>query len=236
MPRSQSPEDIVKSIEKSLKPKKSDLKRAELAETPDPSPEQIPENSALTIQAPAEKKQTEKEFKELCRKMKPQHKAFAEQFIKSLNLVKSYSLIYPESSEKAAFVSGSKLLKTPNIQKYLDYIHNKRQEKYEISENSMLNKLNEIYVRSMQQVEVLDKHGKPTGKYNFNGMAAAKATELIAKITGIMDNRKNLNQDNLVIIKTFVIPAFKNTIAAPSFEEEDVKRLIESYLKERQGK
>jgi len=83
----------------------------------------------------------------------------------------------------------------------------------------------------MQAVPVLDKHGKETGMYNFNGMAAAKAAELIAKITGIGLINKRINSDNLVIVKTYVVPQFQNTINLPEQSVESIKQLIESYGK-----
>ncbi|MHB8483703.1 MAG: terminase small subunit [Nitrospiria bacterium] len=184
------------------------------------------ENNALPFK-------NEKEFNKFLQTFKKEHKVFCDNYLMNLNLTESYKIAYPEASDKGASQSASRLLSSVNSQRYISYIYAKRQKKLEISENKLLSNLNDLYNRAMQAVPVLDKHGKETGKYNFQGMAAAKAAELIAKITGIGLTNKRINSDNLVIVKTYVVPQFRNTISIPEQSPEDIKKLIEEYANER---
>jgi phage terminase small subunit len=173
----------------------------------------------------------EKEYAKFLTTFKKEHKVFADNYLSNLNLTESYKIAYPLCKQMSISNSAARLISNVRIQRYISYIYTLRQKKLEISENKLLSNLNDLYNRAMQAVPVLDKHGKETGMYNFNGMAAAKAAELIAKITGIGLINKRINSDNLVIVKTYVVPQFQNTINLPEQSVESIKQLIESYGK-----
>ena len=162
---------------------------------------------------------------------KKEHKVFADNYLSNLNLTESYKIAYPNCSAGSLTSKASVLVRNSKVQQYIQYIYTLRQKKLEISENKLLSNLNDLYNRAMQAIPVLDKHGKQTGMYNFNGMAAAKAAELIAKISGIGLINKRVNSDNLVIVKTYVVPQFQNTIKLPEQSDASIKQLIESYVK-----
>jgi hypothetical protein len=173
----------------------------------------------------------EKEYAKFLTTFKKEHKVFADNYLSNLNLTGSYKIAYPNCAPDSLPSKASVLVRNSKVQLYIQYIYTLRQKKLEISENKLLSNLNDLYNRAMQAVPVLDKHGKETGMYNFNGMAAAKAAELIAKITGIGLINKRINSDNLVIVKTYVVPQFQNTINLPEQSVESIKQLIESYGK-----
>ena len=95
-----------------------------------------------------------------------------------------------------------------------------------------------LFKRATQAEPVLDKKGNPTGIYAFQGMAAGKAIELIGKFLGIGIKTKDMTDlsQGVVIVKTYVVPAFRNQLSLPGESKSDMKELIEGYLKDRKAK
>jgi phage terminase small subunit len=165
------------------------------------------------------------------------HKLFSDAYLTCLNATKSYRIAYPNCSEQTAWRRGYDLIRHDKVVAYITYMYAKKQEKYTLSFDKNIKELEKIKQISLAAVPVLDKHGKPIGTYKTNTYAAAKCQELISKMLGLdqkyaKKSDRDLN-NNIVIVKAYVVPQLRNIVHAPESSEQDIKELIEDYLKER---
>ena len=163
------------------------------------------------------------------------HKVFADTYLTCLNVTQSYRSAYPNCNEQTAWRRGYDLIRHDKVAAYITYMYARKLAKFKLSFDQGINELEKIKQISLAAVPVLDKHGKPVGTYKTNTYAAAKCQELINKMLGLDQkyaNKSSLN-NNLVIVKAYVVPQLRNIVNAPESSEQDIKELIEDYLKER---
>jgi hypothetical protein len=175
------------------------------------------------------------DLKKFLKSFNPRHKMFCDIYLTNMNATKSYVQVYNKSSFENAMSASCELLRNPKIKIYLEYVYAKKLEKYTLSFDNNIKELERIKEISLAAVPVLDKHGKEVGIYKTNTYAAAKCQELISKMLGLDQkyaNKSSLN-NNLVIVKAYVVPQLRNIVNAPESSEQDIKELIEDYLKER---
>lgn len=87
-------------------------------------------------------------------------------------------------SEKGANVRGSELLANRNIQLRIAYLVSQRNERIELSQDWVVQRLKDVAERCMQREPILDKEGNPTGEYRFDSTGANKALDCLMKHLG----------------------------------------------------
>lgn len=76
-----------------------------------------------------------------------------------------------------------------------------RNEKFEVTRDLVVERLNTIAERCMQLQPVLDKMGKPTGEYLFNANAAIRANELLGKDIGMFGDKVEQSGEVTIRVK-----------------------------------
>lgn len=77
----------------------------------------------------------------------------------------------------------------PRVQAAADYFTQEVARACGLSREWIVMNLVAIYQRAAQSVQVLDRKGKPTGEYRFDGQTALKALEMLGKEAGMFGQR-----------------------------------------------
>ena len=129
-------------------------------------------------------------------------KKFADEYIKCLNASEAYRKAgYKSDNVNTVKNNSSKLLANAYIQEYVSQRQKKLQEKTEITQEWVLNRLKEISDRCMQEVPVMkrvDGEMVETGEFKFDSQGAVKATELLGKSLGLFEQKINVNIPKVV--------------------------------------
>ena len=88
-------------------------------------------------------------------------------------------------SPRNAHRIASGLLKNPHIKARVQALQAGRAERVGLTQDWVIGKLRDVVERAMGGAPVLDKDGKPTGEWRFEGFMAIKALELIGKHLGM---------------------------------------------------
>ena len=117
------------------------------------------------------------------------HKAFIDEYVKNgFNGTQAYLSVYPNSSEEAAAVSASELLRNPKVKEYLKKVQQTIREKDLISKGEILEKL----------IHILNDSSANPKLYNH----AIKSSEVLSKMLGFNEpDQLNVNGFNLTIEK-----------------------------------
>jgi phage terminase small subunit len=131
-------------------------------------------------------------------------KKFADEYIKCLNASEAYRKAgYKSDNVNTVKNNSSKLLANAYIQEYISQIQKKLQEKTEITQEWVLNRLKEISDRCMQEVPVMkrvDGEMVETGEFKFDSQGAVKSTELLGKHLGLFEAKQQLQQQPVINI------------------------------------
>lgn len=123
---------------------------------------------------------------------------FCEEYIKTMNASKSYSLIHPTCKYSTSRTEGAKLLAKPHIQEYL-------QERFSNIKNKKIADANEVleFLTNTLRGEVKDQLGFETAVKD-----RIKAGELLGKRYSLFEeekNKKNSSQSAPPVIKLEVV-------------------------------
>lgn len=88
-------------------------------------------------------------------------------------------------SVKSAKVTASQLLTNPNVRAEIESVRARFAEEAGLDRAYVLTKLQALVERGLQEVPVLDREGKETGEYTFQGAVANKALETLIKMLGL---------------------------------------------------
>jgi phage terminase small subunit len=126
----------------------------------------------------------------------PRHERFAQELANGISATEAY--------ERAGFarnrVSAHRLKQKPNIGERISELLKQREhinaqatakaiEKTALTKEWVIERLIENANRAMQNVPVLDRDGRPTGEYRYEGQVANKALELLGKEIGMFVDR-----------------------------------------------
>lgn len=130
--------------------------------------------------------------------MMDKQKKFADEYIICLNATEAYKKVYKVKDDNTAAVNGSKLLRNTKVSAYVKERQEELSEKTGLTQQWVLNKLEECVSKSMQEeeVEVWDYKNKRmtgTGEFVYDSKGATKALELIGKHLGMFKNDNNIN-------------------------------------------
>jgi phage terminase small subunit len=126
----------------------------------------------------------------------PRHERFAQELANGVRATEAY--------ERARFarnrVSAHRLKQKPNIGERVSELLKQREhinaqatakaiEKTALTKEWVIERVIENANRAMQNVPVLDRDGRPTGEYRYEGQVANKALELLGKEIGMFVDR-----------------------------------------------
>lgn len=163
----------------------------------------------------------DKEFQAFLKDFRKQWKQFCDEYLLSLSAVDAYKRTYPKTSYNACKSNGHRLLQNEQVQTYINYVHKKRIDRFNISKNGIL----------LHLIDIVEC-GKPLLKANKPSMPVVKALELISRITGdIAPANSNNQSSDLTIIKCYVVPALGHAMVIPEPTLEMARRAAEEALK-----
>lgn len=118
----------------------------------------------------------------------PRHERFAQELAKGKTADEAY--------EAAGFGqhrgNASRLKGNESIAARVEELLGRAATRVEISKSWVLGKLVENANRALQQFPVLDKDGKETGEFRYEGSVANRALELVGKELGMFVDRKEI--------------------------------------------
>lgn len=108
---------------------------------------------------------------------------------------KAYQELHPDATPKACDESASRALARPRVRALLNEAQKARAHKTGMDTAWVLDRLRIIVDRCMQKVDVLDKKGRPTGRWTFDSTGANMALKLIAKNVGGFEDAVKIQTD-----------------------------------------
>ena len=140
----------------------------------------------------------------ICPKLNDKQRKFADEYIKCLNASKAYRKAgYKNDNVGTVKNNSSKLLANAYIQEYIAERREKLQEKTEITQEWVINRLIEISDRCMQEEPVTKRvNGEmvETGEFKFDSQGAIKSTELLGKYLGLFEAKQQPQQQPVINI------------------------------------
>ena len=115
---------------------------------------------------------------------------FCQEYIVDLNATQA--AIRAGYSEKTAQRIGSENLSKPLIQQRIQEMMHARSEAVEIDAQWVVERLIKVHDRCMQEEQVLDREGAPTGEYTFAHAGANKALELLGRHLAMFNDKLKL--------------------------------------------
>ncbi len=119
-------------------------------------------------------------------KLTEKQNRFCKEYLVDMNATQA--AIRAGYSKKTANRIASENLSKPGIQKHLSQLINQQEKRTEINADSVINRLDQIANRCMQEVPVI-VNGVKTGEHRFNPTGAIRALELLGKHYGLFTNR-----------------------------------------------
>lgn len=126
-------------------------------------------------------------------KLNPRQQQFVREYIIDLNATQA--AIRAGYSEKSARAVASRLLTDANISTAVEQAKAARAEKTGISQDYVLDVINQTIQRCLQAEPVRDKEGNPTGEYKFDASAVLKGAELLGRHLGTWNDKLKLQGD-----------------------------------------
>jgi phage terminase small subunit len=120
----------------------------------------------------------------------PRQKRFVDEYLIDLNSTAAYRRAgYEPKTDNAAAASASALLRKPKIVAALREAQLARSKRTGITQDYVLTRLRDNVERAMRAEPVLDREGKPTGEYVYEGAVANRALELLGRHLGMFADK-----------------------------------------------
>lgn len=123
-------------------------------------------------------------------KLTAKQEAFCEEYMIDLNATQA--AIRAGYSESTAAAIGCENLTKPNIAEYISKLQAKRSDKTELDAQWVIERLQRVHDRCMQEEAVTDADG-PTGEYRFEHSGANRSLELLGKHIGMFVDKKEIS-------------------------------------------
>ena len=135
------------------------------------------------------------------KKLTPKQNKFKQEYLKHFNGTKAYQAAY-KVKESVARVNASRLLTNANMQAALAKSTKKQEESAQITVSEIIQDLKILKDRCMQEIQVLNKKGEPTGEYQFDSSGANRSLELLGKHLAMFTDKFQVKSDDLHITVT----------------------------------
>jgi phage terminase small subunit len=139
------------------------------------------------------------------RELTPRQQRFVDEYLIDLNATQA--AIRAGYSEKTARSIGCENLTKPDVVAAIDAKRSAQSERLGITQDYVLGRLRDNLERSLQAEPVLDREGKQTGEYSYQGSVANRAAELLGKHLGMFSETPAAQTTNIYVVQ-----------AAPRFE------------------
>ena len=126
----------------------------------------------------------------MARKLSDKQQAFCEEYLVDLNATQA--AIRAGYSEDTSRQIGSENLSKPYIAEFITELQAKRSAKTELNAQWVLERLQRVHDRCMQEEAVTDAEGA-TGEYKFEHSGANRSLELIGKHLAMFTEKKELS-------------------------------------------
>ena len=126
----------------------------------------------------------------MARKLSDKQQAFCEEYLVDLNATQA--AIRAGYSEDTSRQIGSENLSKPYIAEFITELQAKRSAKTELNAQWVLERLQRVHDRCMQEEAVTDAEGA-TGEYKFEHSGANKSLEFIGKHLAMFTEKKELS-------------------------------------------
>jgi len=117
----------------------------------------------------------------------PKERRFIDEYLVDLN--GTQAAIRAGYSKRRAKQTACELLDKPEVATAIAAAQAARSERTQITQDWVLDRLQEVVERSMQHEPVKDSQGNPTGEYTFQHAGANRALELLGKHLGMFRER-----------------------------------------------
>jgi Phage terminase, small subunit len=121
---------------------------------------------------------------------------FVQEYLKDLNATAAYHRAGYTAKGNAAEACASRLLSNAKVAAAIAEAQAERSKKLEIDAEWVLKRLRKNYRRAMQEVEVFDKKGNPTGEFVYAGNVANRALELMGRHIGMFVEKHEVGGPN----------------------------------------
>jgi len=105
-------------------------------------------------------------------------------------------------SKKTARSIAAENLTKPNISAFIAGLINKQEESAQITVSEIIQDLKLLKDRCMQEIQVFNKKGEPTGEYQFDSAGANRSLELLGKHLAMFTDKFQVKSDDLHITVT----------------------------------
>lgn len=123
----------------------------------------------------------------------PKQAAFVDEYLVDLNASKA--AIRAGYSEKTADQQAYQLLQKTSVHEAIAARMKERQKRTGITQDYVLQTIQETIERCKQAEPVLDKDGSPTGEYRFDATSILKGAELLGRHLGTWNDKLKLQGD-----------------------------------------
>ncbi len=125
----------------------------------------------------------------------PGHERFCMAYLESTTPTEAYRTAYHKPSTYYPTTKVlSKVRDLPEVKKRIQFLQAMRAQQVinhaSVNEAYVVDGIKEIFERSMQIVQVTDKHGNPVGEFKCDYSAAAKASKMLGDYLGIFRERR----------------------------------------------
>ena len=134
------------------------------------------------------------------KKLTPKQNKFCLELLKDFNA--SQSALRAGYSKKNYGHIGWELLQKTTIQQRLQELTAKQEDKNEITVSEIIQDLKILKDRCMQEIQVFNKKGEPTGEYQFDSAGANRSLELLGKHLAMFTDKFQVKSDDLHITVT----------------------------------
>ena len=125
------------------------------------------------------------ELRKALKRKKGKRVEFVEKYITDRNGADAVVRAGITENRASAAVIARRYLLEPDVRAYVDALDEAAVDMAQINKNNLLLKSEKIYRRCMQEEEVFDREGNPTGMFVFDSRGAIKAVERQAKMIGV---------------------------------------------------
>jgi len=119
---------------------------------------------------------------------------FCQEYIKDLNATQA--AIRAGYSVSTAWSMGWENLRKPEIDARIQFLQRERSARLGIDQDYVIKGLIMNLNRALERTEILDKKGRPIGRYRYDGAVANRALELLGNHMGMFRKKVELSGPN----------------------------------------
>jgi len=149
---------------------------------------------------------------------------FCQEYLISLDIADAYLKAgYHPKDKINALAAGCRLLSKASITRAIQELKDQRAERARMKADDVLDIIERGIKKCMQDVEVIDIRGNPTGEYKFDSAGLAKLTEQLGRHLGLFERDNLQKRPEITMIEVRTPPelpgASEDVIDADSIDQ-----------------